>query len=163
MPGYCSQLLVSGISAKGPWASPAFISLHLSDLQDHSLSLSSTQDLLHLLSGPPSSLRKLFINPAFFGSSFLWKTKHLVSPNLKSMCRSTVCDHPFNWWICFMFLLLMEGFRTCHFYLVRVLSRFMISPYWLQQALSRLLLDNSKVQFQTFISPCNTYTQSASC
>lgn len=43
--------------------------------------------------------------------------------------------------------LLIGGFRTCHFYLAQVLLKFSPSWYQLQLASSRLLLEDSEVQF----------------
>lgn len=101
----------SGVDTTGSWAIPAFISMHLSDLQNQSPGLSSTQDLHFLISGPPSSLRgcifflfTLLAPTLFF---FFFSPENQASgfaPSLKSMCRHTVCDQPFNWWVCLMFL-----------------------------------------------------------
>lgn len=50
----------------------------------------------------------------------------------------------------FNFSLLTGACNTHHFYLVQVLSKLTASLYRLQPTSSRFLLENSKVQFQTF-------------
>lgn len=147
---------------RGPWASSTFIPCtplmsRIIPWVFHPLRIFTFSLDLFLLSKTMSSFPK----PCFFWHLFLPESQ--ASVFLQSLCGSRVCGgHPFKWWISLMFVLLMGGLRTCYFCLVQVLSRFMISPCWLQHALRRLLLDNP-VQFQTFISLCNTYTQSASC
>ena len=99
----------------------------------------------------------LFRDPCFWSQLFFPGPQALGFLNPDSLCAEAQCM------ICLLtggyVSLLMGGFRTYHFYFVQILPKFTASPYQLQLASSRLVLQSFTDQFHilTTTSTCSHY------
>lgn len=133
------QLTASAVDGQDPLHSPG-ICPNLSP----PVSGSFLQSRLLLLSSTISSR-----NPSFRPQTFSFHNLNILYRKWNIEYRSTICHYPPNSWFC-LILLLIGGFRMCHFCLFQTLSKFATDVLWLQIANSGLL-EVPPVHFQSFI------------
>lgn len=134
-----------------PWHSPTRSPL-VSRIFPHFQDLSSIQDLHLPFSRPPPFYWEHFLSGILHfitRSSFQNSRTPFFPVWTASVQKHNAHDQPCNWWFC-LISSLTAGFGMCHFCLVQVLPKFTTSLYQLQLVSSRLLLDSSEVQLQTF-------------